>query len=271
MKHLAIFCVNYNSYNVLGKYLKSIDDNAISVKETAEVDVFIADNTVDNIKTIPTDGYTGISRIETFPFHKNLGYFKAVNQMMSSVDTGMYDYVIISNVDMTLRHDALQNLLMHTYPEKTGWIAPSIIAQESGKDLNPRAIKRYTAIELRIMRWLYRIPVAYNIYLHTFHKLKRKQILEHKRRWIYAGHGSFMILTKKYLSKCGIIDYPVFLYCEEIYIAENCLWYDLDVIYDPSIVIDDIGKVSTGKVKKKLYYQWNIEGLTYALNSYYSD
>lgn len=269
MKHLAIFCVNYNSYGILDKYLRSIDDNAICLKETAKVDVFIADNTVDNIKTIQTAPYKGISRIQLFSFHKNLGYFKAIYQMMLSVDTGIYDYVIISNVDMTLRPDTLSNLVKSNYPQNTGWIAPAIIAKESGKDLNPQAVTRYTATKLRIMRWFYRIPMAYNIYLHTFHILRRKQMQRHEPGQIYAGHGSFIILTKEYMSRCGIIDFPIFLYCEEIYIAEECLRHELNVVYDPSIAIDDIGKVSTGKAKKSLYYQWNIEGLTYVLDKYF--
>lgn len=269
MKYFSIFCVNYKSYRILTSYLQSIDKSGIAAKATATVDVFIADNTDADIEPIDTSEYAGIRNIRVFAFHENIGYFGAIRRMMQAVDTKTYDYIIISNVDMTMRADMLQKLADTVYPENTGWIAPAIISQANGHDLNPQAIHRYTAIKLKTMKWLYRLPMIYNVYVLTLHRLKRKKIQQCPAGRIYAGHGSFIILTGEYVSRCGIIDYPVFLYCEEIYLAEECLRHNLKVVYDPSIAVDDIGKVSTGKAKRSTYYRWNIEGLTYVTGRYF--
>lgn len=267
MKHISIFCVNYNSYDVLDAYLHSIDRSAALVADRARTDVFVADNTETDIKSVNTAGYSGINSIKIFAFNQNMGYFRAIGRMMEAVDTGKYDYVIVSNVDMTLRPDTLATLTDRPQPAGTGWIAPAIISRESGNDLNPQATGRYTAAKLKTMRWFYRLPPVYNLYVNTFHRLKRMRA--NAPGEVYAGHGSFIILTREYISRCGNISYPVFLYCEEIYVAEECMRHGLKVIYDPEIKVDDIGKVSTGKAKKSKYYRWNIEGLTYVIDNYY--
>lgn len=267
MKHIAIFCVVYNSYKELFAYIDSINSAAIYAKDSG-VDVYIADNTDKEFKDITVNGYEHIN-VKVYPFHQNLGYLGAIKKMMSKENCAKYDYVIVSNVDMTLRQDTLNTLVNNTYPADTGWIASSIISQRTGLDMNPRAINRYTTSKLKIMKWFYRHPLVYQLYSHTFHKLRRRRINTCKPRYIYAGHGSFMILTKEYFSRCGIINYPIFLYCEEIYIAEECALHGLKVIYNPNIHVDDIGKVSTGKAPKNDYYRWNIEGLTYVIDKYY--
>lgn len=267
MEHISIFCVNYNSYDVLDAYLRSIDQSAGQTVGSALVDVFIADNTVDDIKPIATTCHNNVNRIKVFAFHENIGYFKAITRMMKAVDTTPYDFVIVSNVDMTLQTDTLSSLLASRHPDDTGWIAPAIISRGTGNDLNPQATCRYSATKLRIMRWFYRLPPIYNLYVNTFHRLKRMRT--NAPGEVYAGHGSFIVLTREYIARCGIIDYPVFLYCEEIYIAEECGRHGLKVIYNPEIRVDDIGKVSTGKSSKRNYYRWNIEGITYILKKYY--
>lgn len=267
MKHISIYCVNYNSYTVLKSYLRSINQSAALVAGRTLTDVFIADNTVNDIKSIDTAGYNNINRIKVFAFHENLGYFKAITRMMETTDTSIYDYIMVSNVDMTLQSDTLSKLLDSHTSDNTGWIAPAIISRETGKDLNPQATQRYSTAKLKIMRWFYRLPPIYNLYVCTFHRLKRMRT--NTPGEVYAGHGSFIILTREYIARCGIIDYPVFLYCEEIYLAEECSRHGLKVIYNPEIRVDDIGKISTGKAKRSKYYRWNIEGLTYVIDKYY--
>jgi GT2 family glycosyltransferase len=93
---------------------------------------------------------------------------------------------------------------------------------------------------------------------------------------IYAGHGSFILLTRAYFEKCGMIDYPVFLFGEELYLAEECRKHSLRVIYRPEICIYDSEHVSTSKLKKTLpfkktfYYQCNSDAIDYILANYYN-
>lgn len=269
MKEIAIFCVNYNSYGELSNYIHSIEESVKHAQEgSLSVDLYIADNTEHDAKDIPTH-YIYIRHTTVYPFHKNLGYFGAIKEMMGEAYLSTYDFVIISNVDMTLRPNTLERLCSLTIEKGTGWIAPSILSQRTGKDLNPRAAHGYTSRKLCLMIWLYRHPRLYTLYTKTLHKLRRKTTRTLNRSNIYAGHGSFIVLTKEYVKQCGLIDYPPFLYGEEIYVAEECRSHGLSVCYEPTVCIDDIGRVSTGKAPQEVFYQWNIEALSYITEKYY--
>ena len=57
MKKIAIFCVNYNSYEFLDSFLCSVD-KAAKYAGDVSVSVFVADNTERNIKAISTNLHT---------------------------------------------------------------------------------------------------------------------------------------------------------------------------------------------------------------------
>ena len=78
-----------------------------------------------------------------------------------------------------------------------------------------------------------------------------------------------MILTKEFFKRCGIINYPVFLYDEELYLGEECKRKGLKVIYIPSMRVFDSENVSTSKLSSSFYCKCNIEGLTYIIKKYY--
>lgn len=265
MKKFAIFCVTYNSYKELDNYIQSLEDAARPVKEEMAVDVFIADNTEINYKEIK---YTcqNIS-VKSFPYHKNLGYFGAIQRMMTEFDLTIYDYVAITNVDLIMEKNALQTLNDIATDESIGWIAPSIYSDIEKRDKNPRMRKRYSLRNLRILKLFYTYPILHKLYTNTFYK--RKKLMSTKEEcYIYGGHGSFIILTKSFFQKCHKINYPVFLYGEEIYLAELCWINNLKVKYVPSIIIKDKEHVSTGKMRSEFFYKCNREALGYIINIY---
>lgn len=265
MKRIAIFCVTYNSYPELCHYLDSICQAVRTAEGKAEVEVFVADNTDKEPQeiTYKTEGI----RLRVFPFHQNLGYFGAIRKMMEEVSPLSYDYTIISNVDVCLHHDTIEMLCDYQTAEDTGWIAPAIISQRDGNDLSPQAVHRYSLNKLRLLFLSFRIPVIHYIYAKTLHQ--HKPAKKHPQGIVYAGHGSYIILTREFFNRCGIINYPVFLYEEEIYLAEECMTHGLNVVYEPSMMIDDIGRVSTGKTNWRLNYRWHAEGLEYIIKKYY--
>lgn len=267
MKKIAIYCVTYNSYKELEAYITSIDLAAKAVKGRADVNILIADNTESEPQAI--EYVTEYCTIKYFPFHKNLGYFGAVSRMMTEETPLQYNYSIISNVDMTFCEDTLSALLAQSFEGHTGWIAPNIIARYNRENRSIQAVHRYSAKKLKILQWLYQHPFFYELYCRTLHKTKHNISLQVKGK-IYAGHGSCIILTNEYFKQCGILKYPIFLYGEEIYLAEECYRHSLTVQYSPDIVVEDIGQVSTGKAQKTAYYKWNCEAITYLLNTYFN-
>lgn len=263
MLKVAIYCVSYNSYETADLYLKSLDKKYD--KTRVELFVFMADNTEFDYKNItyqPTN-----YDIKIFNIHKNLGYFGAIQYMMERISPSEFDYSIISNVDLSIDSTFFDILSDINIDKNVGWIAPQIYSKIEQRDRNPKIINRYPLKKLKILKIFFKYPVLYNLYTHTIYKSKK--LAKHENMDIYAGHGSFIILTKEYFNRCGIIDFPVFLFCEEIYLGEQCKNNKLRVIYDQSLVVYDSEHVSTSKFKNGKYCKLNYRALDYIIHHYY--
>lgn len=274
MKKLAIFCVTYHSYKELKLYLTSIDKAASKVVESLSVDVFIADNTETDFRQIDYLDKFYYIKCLIFPFYKNMGYFGGIQQVMKSVDLSSYNFVALTNVDLTLSDDAFLNLCKIDVEDNVGWIAVSILSQKELRDRNPSILYRYSKSKLKLLKLKFDFPILDFIYNNTLYK-RKKFLKKYRKMDIYAGHGSFILLTKKYFEQCGIIDYPVFLFGEELYLAEECRKHALRVVYCPDIIVYDSEHVSTSKLKdcnpfkKNFYYQCNSEAINFILSKYY--
>lgn len=247
MKRIAIFCVSYHSDKERDAYLTSIEAAAKKAGEEVQVDTFVANNTEAD----------------------NPGYFGAVKKLMQDVNVAEYDYAIVSNVDLTLAEDFFINLAAYDCPEDTGWIAPRIWSQLEGRDRNPQRLARPTRRKMQILKAFYQYPLLDTIYHHTAYR-RKKYDTQASPGTIYAGHGSLIILTKKYLQKCGKIDYPMFLFCEELFLAENCRQAGLAVRYEPSIQVNDKEHVSIGKMPHSVYCQYNLKAMNYIIKKFFT-
>ena len=264
MKSVAIYCVNYQSYDSLIHFLSSVDKALEQAVETVSVSVFVADNTVP---PSAVDYKPHLFHITIIPTKRNLGYFGAVNEAMKQNPPQTYDYIIVSNVDVELSIDFFVKLNKFKASTTIGWIAPQIYSITEKRDRNPKILQRYAKRKLQILKTLFSIPPLYNLYTHTIYKSKK--LATHSPGEIYAGHGSFIILSRSFFQKCGIIDYPVFLFCEEIYLGEQCREHGLKVVYDPTLKVTDIEHASTGTIRRRQYCKYNYDAISFILNRYY--
>lgn len=265
MKTVAIYCVNYQTYPELRSFLQSVNQASNEAFAVIRVDVFCADNTETEYQEITFSSEH--IRLKVFPFHQNKGYFGAVHDMMTQTSPNQYDFVIISNVDVTLMNDTLVQLASLDVDAQTGWIAPQIYSLQEQRDLNPQVMHRYSKLRLKTLKLMYKYPFLHRLYVRLFYKMRHSST--HQAGEVYAGHGSFIILTREYFKRCGIIDYPVFLYGEELYLAELCRRHSLKVQYTPQVKLEDKEHCSTGGMRKHLYYQCNYEAIYYILSTFY--
>ena len=266
MKTIAIYCVNYHSYDSLYNYLTSIDTAAKLGNSNTRLSVYVADNTVPptTINYSPQN-FT----LKILGANDNKGYFGAVRQLMEKFSPYDFDYSIISNVDVLLTKDFITTLSELTVSEETGWLAPAILSETLNFDFNPQALKPYSLCKMQMLRLMFRYPLLLKLkqrILHKYHDIKSLT----QQGPIYAGHGSFIILTKAFFNHCGIINYPIFLYGEEIYLAETCRQNGLLVEYIPQMKVKDIGRVSTGHLSSKTYCQYNYKAIDYLIRTFYS-
>ncbi|MBO4718248.1 MAG: hypothetical protein J5658_00100 [Prevotella sp.] len=234
------------------------------VKDTISVTVLVADNSVP---ATHVDYQPQYFTLRILPTNDNKGYFGAIGFLMKEFDPQEYYYSIISNVDVLLTDNFFLKLSNFKCDTAVGWVAPSIYSERHQFDWNPQAMQRYSLRKLKILRFLFKHPQLLQLKKKIFHEFK--DIKKHSSGDIYAGHGSFIILPKVYFIKCGIINYPVFLFEEEIYLAEECRKHGLKVVYYPQLKVLDIGGVSTGKIPSLQYCSHYIEALNYIISHYY--
>ena len=268
MKKFLLVCVTYNSYSELGEYLASVDVALGRANDEWEVDVLVGDNTVENVQAVQfSPGF--IRSFRVFSYKKNYGYFGAAQRAMMEVgDVRQYDYVAISNVDLYMPDDFFVKLGQLSLSQDVGWVANAIISGYEKRDRNPKIIHRYSVGRLKQLRFLFHYPLFHYLYTKTLYRRKKAQSARHAMP-VYAGHGSFILLTKAFFSACPKLEYPMFLFCEEIYLGEICREANLKVWYEPSLVIRDTEHCSTGKMKKSFYYRCNYDALNYILSRYY--
>lgn len=248
MKQVAVFCVSYNSDEAYRQYRASLLKAAQKSKDEIRLDIFLARNTEED----------------------NPGYFGGIQRQMKNLDITSYDYCILSNVDLTVEEDFFIKLAAYDCAEDTGWIAPRIWSKKENRDLNPKIRTRYSRKKLLMLRFLHRHHVLHALYSRTLYHRRRETAMTHTGP-TYAGHGSFIILTRRFFKECGIINYPVFLFCEEIYLAELCRDANLQVIYVPDLIINDSEHISTGHMPSKTYSRLNYQAVDYILNHFYQE
>lgn len=265
MKHVLIACVNYNSYRELINYLRSIEIS-LELVDKLNVEVVVADNS-NNREKIECDIYKRI-KVEQV-FFENVGYLPAAASVINQrILLKQYDYIIISNVDLEVDECFFKTLSAITYDELTGWIAPKIWTEEESRDKNPKVLKRYSKSKLGKIKLLYKYPLLDYIYTNTLY-LKKKTRPQYNEMDIYAGHGSFIILTKRFFDFYKEINYPIFLFGEELFFAELNRKVGLRVRYIPDLKIFDNEHVSTSKIKKRSYYKYNLDSINYILDTFY--
>lgn len=268
--NILILCVNYNTYDALKNYLISIENAIKYYKKSCKIHVVIADNSekkeVDDGSSIPTFA----TRIFT---GKNLGYFGGISYVIKKMKLKLsdYNYVIISNVDLKISNKFLYDMESIPTYDNIGCVAPAIFSLSEKVNRNPKIVKRISKKRLLVLRIMYAIPILYYLYKYSLYKCKRNSRQKCNMNYIYAPHGSFMIFTDKMADFLQNMNYSVFLFGEEIYIAENIKRMNLKVLYYPQIKIYDMDHISTGKMKNKYYFQHNFEAIDMLIKEYFDE
>lgn len=267
---ILIVCVNYNSYPELKNYLASIETSVVACSLPCQVDVWVADNSSEK-EVVDVAQYKHIT-VQVKPLD-NLGYLGGAAAIINNLSNlSDYDFVIISNVDLVVKASFFYQLLYNdtgTTLQDVVWIAPKLYSIVEKRDKNPRLLKRYSKKRLLLLLLMYHFPLLHFIYTSTLYK-RKSYSGDVNARYIYAGHGSMMIFTNKFFQYYPKLEYPAFLYGEEIYLAELVRKIGMHVYYNPRIEVKDIEHVSTAKMKSSFFYQCNKEALKYIISAFYS-
>jgi GT2 family glycosyltransferase len=270
-----LICVKYGSDTETAQYLKSLR----RLEGQPNLHVLVVDNAVSvDMPDLPTDNNLTFLRSD-----ENLGYFGGARRGILKYleEHPLPDWIVVSNVDLLIRDTQfLKKLTALKCAANVGAVAPRIASALTGRNQNPFMRSRPSAARMHFYKWLYRSWLALNAYelaSTVFHRmrsaLRRARTAADPGRnlggKIYAPHGSFLILSKEYFRAGGSLDFPCFLFGEEIYLAENLRKLNLDVLYEPSLEVLHQEHTSTKLLKSRKVARFVAASAAYCADTYF--
>lgn len=284
MAKVALICVNYNSDESVFRYIKSV----VIAKENVESQFALSIIVVDNSDRANKDDFfvqlQSISdNVQMVKSPGNVGYFGGIRCGIAVLNDSLsqFDYLIVSNVDLQLRDNFFCKLLHVKNRKHCGVIAPSVFSSHRKKDLNPKIMNRPTRWRMKLYTKIFSKPNVFVVYekiaqykykiLHALNRIGTDVENRAKNGMrIYAPHGAIIIFTKEYFQRGGNFDYPMFLFGEEVFVAEIVRCLNLQVLYQPSLVVYDDEHVATGKMNRKTISRFYAVSAVYLYKTFFA-
>src|SRR5262249_2176510 len=86
---------------------------------------------------------------------------------------------------------------------------------------------------------------------------------------IYAPHGSFIAFRRTYFERGGSLNHPVFLFGEEIFVAETARRLGLTISYDRRLEVIHREHKSTGYFPSPRISAYSSQAATYCADQYF--
>ncbi|MHB8499957.1 MAG: glycosyltransferase family 2 protein, partial [Candidatus Acidiferrales bacterium] len=191
-------------------------------------------------------------------------------------------WVIVCNHDVLIEDPDFFSKLFSQDPMAVGVIAPRIQALPAGVEQNPFMSRRPGWLRWGSLRCIYSNYGTASIWDWLSRQKKSLKSLiaarapksssngVPRRQSIYAPYGAFLIFGRKYFEAGGYLDGNLFLYGEEIAVAEICRTLHLPVVYQPSLCVLHNEHRSTGHGISRFTYECQRDALRYVTSRYLS-
>jgi GT2 family glycosyltransferase len=229
------------------------------------------------------DAMSGLANCELFELTANVGYFGAakvvLDQFLERQGTPP-DWLIVCNHDVLIEDQNFFRSLFSQDPMAAGVIAPRIQVLPSRADQNPFMRHRPGWLRwahLRLISSFYGAAAVWDWLSRQKQGAKTAwfarrangaSVSNGGRESIYAPHGAFFIFSRRYFEAGGYLDGNLFLYGEEISVAEICRSLSLPVVYEPSLCVLHNEHRSTGKRITRFTYECQKNALRYLTSRY---
>lgn len=271
-RHTILYCcAHYNDTSEVIAFISHL--NCLYIEENWEIRVAVADNS-NNLRA---ESIHGINNVDIFIPSGNLGYLAgckfALDRWVCKHNIKP-DIVCITNTDIELCLNFINILVSQIYGKDVGIIAPNIIRDRDGLPQNPSITKRPSVFRIIAYGIVCRIAVLQDILVATqakrlFLKSVVRRIYDWYRRdrlresdgneYIYAPHGSMIILRRQFFDLGGMINYEGFMFGEELYIGEQAYRLGIKIIYIKDLKVIHKEHISTSKISRSRVNQWKIE------------
>jgi GT2 family glycosyltransferase len=236
---ILIIAVSYGGSPNIPAYLASLQRQDVS-----DWHLIVVNNSGDPLEARELRRITHTDqRVTVLEPGGNLGYFGAIRWALKEAEWPA-PWLIISNTDVEVLSTDAFSRLERIHQETSippAVVAPSITSRLTGRDQNPFQEQRPRLSELYRRRLMLASPTVAQLAIlgstarRRLSKFGRPGLTASGARKIYAPHGSFMVIHQSYFAGGGDLEYPLFLFGEESYVADQCWRAGLRVLYVPGI------------------------------------
>ena len=266
---ILVIAVSYFGSEDLAPYLQSLQAQTFKGWR-----LVIVDNSEDEYERDRVDRCVAIEpRAIALEAPENLGYFGAVDWALPQVPHDETSWVIVSNTDVRLANNEAFEELVRMPMDGVGVVAPSIRSAWDGRDQNPYQLHRPTVAQMRRRKLILGNPVLAQLVILMF--AVKRRIFRKRRvpavaldtRPIYAAHGSFFAVSRTFLDRGGSFNFPLFLFAEESFLAEQSRDLGLQTLYAPTVKVEHVEHRQTGYFRSltMLRHQGRAARYVYAL------
>lgn len=274
MKFLVV-AVFHGNIKALKVYLNSIDCAWRHAGMPGELLVLVGDNSPNKLSMATNLGPFSY-QIDRVPVENN-GYFRSARAALEDTvreEMGLW-WVAVTNVDLELETRFFSELvnLNDSLRGQKRWVIPKVTDHRTGRSLNPYLYHRPSKIKLILLSVVFRFASIFKLWtgLSAFGARLRK-----KRAGglpgtgqCYAGHGSFFLFHLSLPNVYTLLDYPPFLYGEELYVAEELRRAGVKKSIELQLGVYHIGSLTLNTFHARKITRWKSEANTFLLRRYF--
>lgn len=260
--NIGVIILNYIAYketiNVTNQILN------LPRKENVNIRVVLVDNKSPNKSYhILKETFKNDDIVSVVQTSKNLGFangnnygYKVLRRMMN------VDYVIFSNSDIVLKDKKLFNWILHCNENYNfGILGPSVYSLKNKIHQNPcnnwtENLKKNYKMLIHMQVQRLKLYVSFCVPKKqsdtNIRPISVKDIPDYQFATVTKTlHGSFLVMSKKYLDKFTVpFDPGTFLYMEEAILRLRCERKKIPMVYDPNYEVNHLQAVSTQKANR---------------------
>lgn len=275
--NVLFFIVNFRADAALLHCLESLTRAAATAPECINLSVHVFDNSeysgADREKLARSFEEVMRGQGQLHWSERNAGYFGGLWLAQRLAIEGSSDVVIYSNPDIMLDKDFFTRLELLSY--QGGILAPAIVSQQDGFDQNPKYLARLPRAKLERLQKIYNSRLGFLAF--TSLARVKERLMGSKARnstkvatgtAIYAPHGATFVFADVDFF-CTLPHYPVFLFGEELFVAEEARRCGITVRYCPELIVSDQRSQSIAQLPSESFRQFMLSSVGYILQQYY--